>query len=371
MDAGHRKEAPDAQHRYPAPVRRRSTPLRTFLLAATVFTVLAVAGGTFLWPYAPRTVVVDAPVANPTADAVARPGVSSREGHRARARSAAARAKLPPYRVKEAGAPLEKLPPPPPPEPEPEPGTPFTFQIGTLNVLGSQHTAGKGGYGPGTDRAAMLSGAILNRGVDLVGMQEMQDDQLVVFQRRLPGYTIWPGRALGNNGVRLQIAFRSDLFEIVDTGSITTVFDHQTRPIPYLLLRNRETDGEFYVIDVHNSPRDQEGDRDAATGAEIALINQLKASGKPVFIMGDTNEHTEFFCRVAAATGLIGYNGGTASGGGCNPGAAPIKIDWIMGGQGVAFSGHVVDYGSPIRAATDHAFVHATTTVTPMVVAKN
>ncbi len=169
----------------------------------------------------------------------------------------------------------------------------------------------------------MLASAIVNRGVDLLGMQEMQDDQLAVFQRQLPGYGIWPGRALGNNGVRLQIAYRYDMFDVVDTGSITTVFSHQMRPIPYVLLVNRATGGKFYVVDIHNSPQGQEAERDAATGPEISLVNQLRATGRPVLLMGDTNEHTEFFCRVAAATGMIGYNGASASGGGCNVGQRP------------------------------------------------
>lgn len=348
-------------------MRRRPTPLlRVFLLAATVITVLAVAAGTaFVSGPLELTLVDDAPAQVVEAPVKARPPVTSRGlgSGLSRARSASARDTLPPYRVKEAGAPIKELPPPPP---KPTPDEPFTFQVGTLNILGSQHTAGPGGYGPGTSRASMLADAILNRGVDLVGLQEVQDDQLNVLQSRLPGYGIWPGRALGNNGVRLQIAYSYAQFELVDTGSITTVFDHQTRPIPYVLLRNRATGGEFYVIDVHNSPRDQEGDRDAATGAEISLVNSLRSTGKPVLLMGDTNEHTEFFCRVAASTGMVGSNGGSAASG-CNPGPGPIKIDWVMGGGGVAFSGHVVDYGSPIPAATDHAFVHATVTVTPMI----
>ena len=356
---------------YPASVRRRSTRFRDLLLAATVFTVLAVAAGLVVTPSILRLSADE--LVEPTVAAApvkARAAGTSRDADRlarARARSASALNTLPPYQLKQAGAPIKKLPPPPPPKPKVSTGTPFTFQIGTLNVLGSQHTAGPGGYGPGTSRAGMLASAIVNRGVDLLGMQEMQDDQLAVFQRQLPGYGIWPGRALGNNGVRLQIAYRYDMFDVVDTGSITTVFSHQMRPIPYVLLVNRATGGKFYVVDIHNSPQGMESERDAATGPEISLVNQLRATGRPVLLMGDTNEHTEFFCRVAAATGMVGYNGASASGGGCNVGQGPIKIDWIMGGGGVGFTGPIVDYGSPIPTATDHAFVHATTTVTPSV----
>lgn len=243
----------------------------------------------------------------------------------------------------------------------PQPGEAFSFRIGTLNILGSQHR------GRGVKRATALAHAIRDRGVDVVGLQEVQDDQLAAIKDKRPGYRIWPGQSLGNQGVRLQIAWRKSMFSLVDTGSITTTFDHQQRPIPWVRLENRASGGQFYVIDVHNSPRDQEGDRDAATGEEIALINELRSTGKPVFIVGDMNEHTEFFCRVAASTGMVGSNGAYYSGG-CNTGAGPIKIDWILGSGGeVDFSGHVVDYGDPIRYATDHAFVHADVQVTPLI----
>jgi endonuclease/exonuclease/phosphatase family metal-dependent hydrolase len=267
---------------------------------------------------------------------------------------AAPAAALPPYTVKRSGKALRKLPP------GPQPGDPFTFQVGTLNILGSQHARN------GVGRASALAGAVLGRGVDLVGLQEVQDDQLAAMSSRLPGWTIWPGQSLGNQGVRLQIAFDDALFELVDTGSVTTVFDYQQRPIPWVLLRDRTTGGEFYVIDVHNSPGGQERDRDIATGTEIGLVKELRATGKPVMLMGDTNEHTEFACRVAAETGMVGSNGLSAAGG-CSVGTGPIKIDWILGGGGVGFSDHVVDYGAPVSASTDHAFVHATVTVTPEV----
>ncbi|GAB3772538.1 hypothetical protein GCM10027600_32490 [Nocardioides ginsengisegetis] len=334
-------------------------------MTATLLTVVAVVVGTLMVPGQMR--LEASPMASTIVGPVpvkARPSGTSRgaDRHLVLARTGTSLATLPPYKVQKAAAPLAKLPPPPPP---PTPGTPFTFQVGTLNVLGSQHTAGPGGYGPGTSRAGMLAGAIVNRGVDLVGMQEMQDDQLAVFRNQLPGYGIWPGTALGNNGVRLQIAYSYAMFELVDTGSITTVFDHQMRPIPYVLLRNRATGGEFYVVDIHNSPQGLEAERDSATGAEISLLNTLRATGKPVFVVGDTNEHTEFMCKVAAATGFVGYNGAHYDGG-CYAGTGQIKIDWIMGGNGITFSSPVVDYGAPIPAGTDHAFVHGTTTVTPM-----
>jgi hypothetical protein len=239
---------------------------------------------------------------------------------------------------------------------------PFTFQVGTLNVLGSQHTRGALPYGPGVVRTARASSMVEARGVDLLGLQEVQGDQLNVLYNQLGGYAIWPGRSLGNNGVRLQIAYRADLFELVDGGSIMTRFDFMFRPIPYVLLRDRATGGEFWVVNIHNSPRTQELARDAATASEIALFNRLRASGRPVIVTGDMNEKGEWFCKVAMGAGMVAANGGSG-GGGCYLPPGPLRIDWIMG-SGVDFFDYVQD-GASLAGITDHWFVRSTVTVIP------
>lgn len=330
-------------------------PPRVHLAIAALITALAVVLGLIGAPTAGTAqmaatdqIDVAAPGATlPAAQPVVRPAAAEPRP----------RPKLPPYRVIKAGKPFVALPPPP------DPADPFTFQVGTFNILGSQHTRGPGGYGPGTVRAGRAAGLITSRGVDIVGLQEVQDDQLNVLLGRLGGYSIWPGRALGNNGVRLQIAYRHDLFELVDTGSISTIFDFQQRPIPWVLLRNRETGGEFYFVNIHNSPVGQESQRDAATGIQIGLVRQLRSTGRPVFLVGDTNEHTEFYCRLGVATGLHAANGGSTTTG-CVLPSGPLRIDWILGGGGVAFSGYVQD-GASLAGISDHYFIHATATVTP------
>lgn len=233
-----------------------------------------------------------------------------------------------------------------------------TFRVGSLNILGSQHTRGPGGYGPGPERAAVSSGLITSRGVDVVGLQEVQDDQLPVLLNHLAGYSIWPQHALGSNGQRLQIAWRDSQFEMLDAGSVSYVFDSQTIPLPYVLLQDRSTKAQFWAITTHNSARGLEAQRDSGTAREIALINELRArNGKPVLIMGDVNEHEEFFYKVCQATGFLAANGGGA---GCTLPPRPLRVDWIMGGggAGVHFSGYVQDAGSLARAS-DHYFIHA------------
>jgi endonuclease/exonuclease/phosphatase family metal-dependent hydrolase len=242
--------------------------------------------------------------------------------------------------------PLKRIPPP----------VYFTFQIGSYNIQGSQHRRN------GTGRAATSAGLITSRGVDLVGLQEVQWDQLAVLRNRLAGYDIWPQSALGRQGYRHQIAYRTELFEFVDGGSVTYTFDSQRIPLPYIRLRDRASGGEFYLINTHNSARGLEAQRDSATSIQIGLINQLRETGLPVFIVGDVNEHTEFFCRVSVATGMVAANGGSGAGG-CTLPPGPLRVDWIMGGGGVDFSGYVQDGASISSGASDHYFIHSDVTV--------
>ncbi len=237
-----------------------------------------------------------------------------------------------------------------------------TFTIAQSNILGSNHTQGRGGFGGGAERAAMTVNLLENQGADVGGMQEVQEDQLRALQGRMGGYSIWPAAALGHNGIRNQIYWRDSQFALKDSGSTTYTFASQRIPLPYVLLRDRGTGAEFWVISTHNSAGGLESQRDSGTSVEIALIHTLLAKGQPVIITGDMNEHTEFFCRVAAATGMVAANGGSGSGG-CHLPPGPLRVDWIMGGGGMSFSSYRQD-GSGLGRASDHYYLYATATAT-------
>ena len=237
-----------------------------------------------------------------------------------------------------------------------------TFTIAQSNILGSQHTTGRGGFGPGTYRAGITASLLTSRGVDVGGMQEVQADQLRVLQGRMAGYSFWPAATLGHNGIRNQIYWRTSQFTMKDQGSVTYVFSNQHIPLPYVLLRDNATGAEFWMITTHNSAGGLEGQRDAATVIEINLIRRLMGTGKPVIITGDMNEHTEFFCKVATATGMVAANGGSGAGG-CRLPPRPLRVDWIMGGHGVAFSGYRQD-GAGLGRASDHYYLYSTATAT-------
>ena len=237
-----------------------------------------------------------------------------------------------------------------------------TFTIAQSNILGSQHTRhGAGGYAPGAYRAGLTAGFLTAQGVDVGGMEEVQADQLAVLTARMPAYSFWPGSSLGGNGERLQIYWRSDRFAQVADGSVTYPFSSQEIPLPYVLLRDRRSGTELWVIAAHNSPGGLQGQRDAATTIEISLIRSLQATGLPVLVVGDMNEHTEFFCRVAPATGMVAANGGSGAGG-CHLPPAPLRVDWMMG-SGVSFSGYRQD-ATLLHRASDHYYLFAQVTAT-------
>ncbi|WP_435744273.1 endonuclease/exonuclease/phosphatase family protein [Nocardioides sp. SYSU DS0663] len=235
----------------------------------------------------------------------------------------------------------------------------FGFKLATYNILGSQHTRGRGGYGPGTHRARLAAAAIRQRGIDVIGLQEVQRDQLRVLRKRLDGYRIWPGKRLGNQGVRLQIAFRTQEFALVGHGSMQTRFHRQTRPIPWVKLRERRTDRRIYVVDIHNSPRGLERERDSATRKQLRLIDRLRRRGHPVFVTADANEKREFYCKVVGATDLRAANGGKPAADRCRPPQRRLRIDWVLGGRRVDFSHYQEDRGPRLRRASDHELVHA------------
>ena len=87
--------------------------------------------------------------------------------------------------------------------------TPFKVKVATFNILGSQHTARPGGFAPGYVRAGYTADLIHMKNLDVIGMQEVQQDQLRVLGRELDDYWIWPYKRLGiAQGIRLQIAYK-------------------------------------------------------------------------------------------------------------------------------------------------------------------
>lgn len=236
-------------------------------------------------------------------------------------------------------------------------GTLPEFGIAMLNVLGSQHTKPGHGYAPGTQRMYTATRMLLGRGVSIIGFSEIQRDQLGVFERNAPGFAVYPGGALGAKGVPQSVAWNTSVWRLVDAQTISIPFSHQIRPQPIVRLANIATGTEIWVMNIHNSPEGMEAERDQATNAEIAKVNELTADGTPLVMTGDFNEKVESFCRFTASTSLESAVGGSNAGT-CVPPAHP-RVDWIFATGEFTRASYLVTRAAPVPSITDHAALFA------------
>lgn len=236
------------------------------------------------------------------------------------------------------------------------------FTMASFNLLGSSHTKGSSKRASGPVR---MNGALQILGqhqISVVGLQEFQPDQRAAFQSRAKGWAMYPGLSMGRRAGENSVAWRTDTWEMVTPGLIDIpYFSGNIRPMPYVLLRHKQTGVQAYFSTFHN-PADVHGPaqrwRTDATTREIGLFNRLKATGIPQLVTGDMNERDNYFCRVTAEAGLVAAAGGSNTGGTCRP-PKPIQIDWIFGTPGVAFSSYTVDKSPLVRRTTDHPVVVA------------
>ncbi len=239
---------------------------------------------------------------------------------------------------------------------------PFDVRIGSFNVLGSQHTAPGGdrqSFPPASTRSADAAGVVADHGVEILGMQELQDDQLAALQSRT-GFAAYPGMEWGRAETDNSILYDDSRFAFVSGSKFIIPFMGRPRPQPILRLQDRATGREFYVVNTHPSAHDGRYLTERRQGQEtlVGIVNQLKASGLPVLVTGDMNDREEFYCNVVPQAGLVASNGGSY-GGGCQPPPSPIAVDWVVG-SGVSWSDYWRDTTPVTRRISDHFFISAT-----------
>jgi hypothetical protein len=243
-----------------------------------------------------------------------------------------------------------------------------TFKMATFNLLGSSHSKKGGssaGFAPGTSRMNGALQILAQHQVSVVGFQEFQPDQRNAFRSRAKGWEMYPGLSMGRRAGENSVAWRSDTWEMVRPGLIPIpYFNGNIRPMPYVLLRNKQTGIRAYFSTFHN-PANIGGNmsrfRREATRREINLFNQLETQGIPQFVTGDMNDNNEYFCPVTAGTQLIAAAGGSNNGGCVVP--RPTPIDWIFGSPGVVFSNYVYDQSPLVHHTTDHPVPSTTVTI--------
>ena len=246
---------------------------------------------------------------------------------------------------------------------------PFEFQVASYNVLGDSHTGpggNKPGFPDGGPRMDMSIAALRNNGIDVVGFQEFEESQHGMFSSRAGEYSLYPGMSLGNKSVRFNIAWRSDVFQLVEAHTLSIPYAGGSRiAMPVVLLESISTGRRAWFANFHN-PADTPnlGNnarwRAEAAAIEVAHLTELhQADGTPVIATGDYNERAEIFCRFTAG-GVFTAAAGGSSAGGCAP-PPSMQVDWVFGSTGVAFTGYSV---TGTGQASDHSMVHSTATLT-------
>jgi endonuclease/exonuclease/phosphatase family metal-dependent hydrolase len=250
--------------------------------------------------------------------------------------------------------------------PKPQPPTPGSakgdtdFVLSSFNVLGSSHTApggDKASWASGVERIRMVANVLKEKKMDVVGFQELHDDQANEF-KKVAGddYGLYPGSIKKAFGSDNSIAWRKDTWDLVD-AKLLDMPSHKGRnqPSPLVRLRNKETGQEVYFLNIHNAPGyhiggAQQANRDRATAIQTQLINDLKAkTNLPVIVTGDFNDKQKAFDVMTKQAGLHAANQTPA-------GTAPklMTLDWIFGSKQVDFSNYTRLAKGIVGRITDH-----------------
>ena len=197
--------------------------------------------------------------------------------------------------------------------------------------------------------------------IEVIGIQEVQWDQLVVLGRELDDYWIWPYKRLGKaQGLRLQIAYKRDDYEFVEGRHLYTRFDGNTRPIPYVRLRDKASGQEFWYLTFHNSRHFAE--RNGATARMVDLVNELRGDGIPVVLGGDSNTWYDFACRMGRYAAMQNAAGGRLYP--CRPPDNPV-FDVLMANPRVVLGRYRQLGGREMWRASDHKLLTAKVRLAP------
>jgi len=245
-----------------------------------------------------------------------------------------------------------------------------TFRTATFNLLGYGHTAPGGDaprYEDGVTRMGYAVRILQNRGIQVVGFQEFQEQQFNRF-KELVGDTwqTYPGATLTSAAMQNSIAWRTDTWELMAARNVPVVYAYGAWiKMPFVLLRDKASGRLVWFANFHNSydkGTNQQKYRDQARAIEVNLANQLWESGVPLVLTGDMNESTKYFCDMTTLAPMKSAAGGSYNSTTCTP-PADQRIDQIFGSTYLQFANYSVIRTKLVRKATDHPVVYADVSV--------
>jgi hypothetical protein len=234
------------------------------------------------------------------------------------------------------------------------------FRMATYNALGASHTVHNRKRGPGAARMATGAQYVLDHDFSIVGFQELQAVQRATFMSETTDkFGLFPGGTKPSGDGDTSIAYRLDTWKLISATTIPMPYFYgETRNLPILLLRNKQTGIKAYFTNFHN-PADVHGPaakwRAIDKTKQIALFKNLEKSGYPVFVTGDMNEHRTWACSIVGPDDMRMAAGGDGRNG-CTVQTNRI-IDWIGASYDVTFSNYVEDRSPLVASITDHPII--------------
>lgn len=164
------------------------------------------------------------------------------------------------------------------------------FRIASFNVLGKSHTDGAGADKPSfstwSQRIEYSLETIKTNNLEIIAFQEFEPDQRAYLKEHLPNY------GQSNHGKESDsIMWNTDRFDLVDKGTWETVYFGGPIHEPWVKLKDKDTEQEFYVLSVHDPINRGQGNAQTRYENALkhkALIERLQPNA-PVLLVGDFN----------------------------------------------------------------------------------
>lgn len=239
------------------------------------------------------------------------------------------------------------------------------FTVATFNVLGHRHTA-KGGSRaswPGGRKRMRPSLNLLHRyGIDVVGFQELQPEQLKAFNRATgKRWSAYPGARFDRYATHNSIAWNNRHWSLVQKGYLKIPYLQGERVrMPVVKLADNRTGQRVYFANFHN-PADTFGNaqkwRNKARKMQIRLARRIHEKGVPLVITGDMNEQDRYFCAMTSRAPMKAANGGGHTRRGTCVPPKPSGIDWIFGSRRIGFWRFYKKPRPEMERISDHPFL--------------
>lgn len=233
------------------------------------------------------------------------------------------------------------------------------FVVASFNTLGASHTPAGARYPGYSYRTPRQVTMLQNYNVDVVGLQEFESSQRSLFLATAGDtYGIWPAEQTKYSAN--SIIWRNSTMEFVSGTTFgIPYFEGRIWQMPVALLKDRATGRTAYFIDVHNPasiPKygDQSKWRHQAIAIERAKVQELRATGRPVFLVGDFNDRADAFCPLTEGKLMISANSIPSMT--C---ALPktLWIDWVYAAGPARFTQWVKDMTPKEQKISDHPII--------------